>query len=149
MGYVFLSTDVEVVWSFCLEILSFAVAFRRVDLRRFKPISLTLIRQKATKRGPHHYPITSLLSIEFPKFLFNIKTSLKLENLLQIFFKTNIAHRYLATLLLRKRLSGIENLAWNQCVCFNFYLFLSQYGIYFLPTSRQYKVVLAAQNLNK
>jgi hypothetical protein len=34
-GYVFLSTDVEDVCS--LEILLFAVAFRRVDLRSFKP----------------------------------------------------------------------------------------------------------------
>jgi hypothetical protein len=89
--------NVEVVCSICLEILSFAVlavAFRRVDLQSFKPIFLTLIRQKATRRGPHHYPITSLLSIEFSKFLFNMKTSSKLENILQIFFKTSIAHRY-------------------------------------------------------
>jgi hypothetical protein len=80
-----LSTDGEGVCSFCLEILSFAVGFRRVDLRSFsKLIFLTSIRQKA-KRGPHHYPSTSLLSIEFPKFLFKMKTSLKLENLLQIY----------------------------------------------------------------
>jgi hypothetical protein len=50
-----------------------------------------------------------------------MKTSLKLENLLQIYLSP-LRQLNKWTLLLRKRLSGIENLAWNHA--FNLLQFL-------------------------